>query len=61
MSKINTAYAKKRRQYLQDNPICHAKIHKCTMHATDVHHKNGRGIYHLDEFLPLHVRRYKSE
>ena len=48
MSKINTAYSKLRRQYLTDKPVCHAKIHKCSVQATDVHHMHGRGIYHLD-------------
>ncbi len=42
MSKINADYTKKRRKFLKDNPICHAKIHKCSLHATDFHHKHGR-------------------
>ena len=48
MAKLNTAYSKQRRQYLTDKPVCHAKIHKCSVQATDVHHKKGRGVYHLD-------------
>ena len=57
MSKINTQYAKQRKEYLSNNPICHAKIYKCSLHATDVHHKNGRGVYHLDESTWLPVCR----
>ena len=57
MSKINTAYSKLRKQYLQDHPICHAKIHKCSLHATEVHHKQGRGVYHLDTSTWLPVCR----
>jgi len=55
MSKINAAYAKLRKQYLLDKSVCHAKIHKCSIKATDVHHKKGRGIYHLDvsTWMPL--------
>tara|TARA_R110000782_G_scaffold4904_1_gene17142 strand:- start:118 stop:387 length:270 start_codon:yes stop_codon:yes gene_type:complete len=57
MSKINTAYTKLRREYLTDKPICHAKIHKCSIHATDIHHKQGRGVYHLDTSTWLPVCR----
>jgi len=57
MSKINAAYAKQRKKYLLNHQICHAKIHKCTLHATDVHHMMGRGKYHLDESTWLPVCR----
>ena len=57
MSRINAKYAKQRKEYLSNNPICHAKIYKCSLHATDVHHKNGRGVYHLDESTWLPVCR----
>tara|TARA_B100000963_G_C22515142_1_gene620273 strand:+ start:441 stop:713 length:273 start_codon:yes stop_codon:yes gene_type:complete len=55
MSKINSEYSKLRKEFLQNHPICHAKIYKCSLHATDVHHKKGRGIYHLDvnTWLPV--------
>ena len=55
MSKINTAYSKLRKQYLTDKPVCHAKIHNCTIKAPDVHHKKGRGSFHLvtSTWLPL--------
>ena len=57
MSKLNTAYSKIRKQYLTDKPVCHAKIHKCSVQATDVHHKQGRGVYHLDTTTWLPVCR----
>ena len=48
MSKINNEYSKLRREYLTEHQMCHAKIHNCSLRATDVHHKKGRGKYHLD-------------
>ena len=57
MSRINAKYAKQRKEYLSNNPICHAKIYKCSLRATDIHHKNGRGVYHLDESIWLPVCR----
>lgn len=48
MSKINSKYSKLRKEFLLKHNICHAKIYKCSLHATDVHHKKGRGKYHLD-------------
>ena len=57
MSKLNTAYSKLRKQYLTDNSICNAKIDKCSVHTTDVHHKNGRGLYHLETSTWLAVCR----
>ncbi len=48
MQKANAAYKKLRGPYLLEHPICHAKINNCTIHSTDVHHKKGRGKYHLD-------------
>lgn len=57
MSKINASYTKLRREYLLDHPVCHAKIHKCSLHATEIHHKQGRGVYHLDTLTWLPVCR----
>ena len=57
MSKVNSAYSKQRKEYLSNNPMCHAKIYKCTKVATDVHHKKGRGKYHLDTSTWLPVCR----
>ena len=57
MSKVNSAYSQERKKYLSNNPMCHAKIYKCTQRATDVHHKKGRGKYHLDTSTWLPVCR----
>jgi arylamine N-acetyltransferase len=48
MSKINNEYSKLRKEYLIEHQMCHAKIYNCSLRATDVHHKKGRGKYHLD-------------
>jgi len=55
MSRINSEYSKLRKEFLLKYPVCHAKIHKCSLHTTDVHHKKGRGKYHLDvsTWLPV--------
>jgi|TARA_R100000541_G_scaffold16916_3_gene26601 hypothetical protein len=55
MSKLNAAYTKMRVPYLTDNPVCHANIHNCSIKATDIHHKQGRGLNHLnvDTWLPV--------
>tara|TARA_R110002012_G_scaffold316651_1_gene531854 strand:- start:254 stop:523 length:270 start_codon:yes stop_codon:yes gene_type:complete len=57
MAKANNMYTKLRIEYLSNNGICHAKIHRCTLHATDIHHKKGRGEYHLDTSTWLPVCR----
>jgi hypothetical protein len=57
LSKINFEYSQIRKVYLAEHPVCHAKIHKCSLHATDVHHKKRRGKYHLDTTTWLPVCR----
>jgi len=57
MQKSNADYKKLRGPYLLNNPICHAKIHKCTINSTDVHHKKGRGVHYLDVQTWLSVCR----
>ena len=57
LSKANSEYSKIRKVYLTKHPVCHAKIHQCSLHATDVHHKKGRGKYHLDTTTWLPVCR----
>ena len=37
--------------------MCQAKIFECTLKATDIHHKQGRGKYHLDTSTWLSVCR----
>ena len=55
MAKVNAEYSKLRIEYLGEHPMCHAKIHNCTLQATDIHHMRGRGKYHLDTktWLPV--------
>ena len=55
MSKINSEYSKLRREFLLEHPVCHASIDRCSVKATEVHHKRGRGKYHLDvnTWLPV--------
>lgn len=48
MSKLNSEYSKLRKKFLDDKPMCEAHVFKCTLKSTDVHHKKGRGKYHLD-------------
>lgn len=48
-------YKKLRRQYLEMNTMCHAKLKNCTLKATDVHHMQGRGknLLKVATWLPL--------
>jgi hypothetical protein len=51
-------YAKKRITFLKNNPLCQASIvSSCTKQATDVHHKQGRGLNLLVEGTWLAVCR----
>jgi hypothetical protein len=47
MQVIDSAYSKLRIKFLEQNPMCQAALHCCTGSSTDVHHKKGRGEYHL--------------
>jgi len=47
MQVIDQAYSKLRKKFLESNPMCQAALHCCTSSSTDVHHKKGRGRYHL--------------
>jgi len=47
MQAIDQAYTKLRRKFMEANPICNAALHCCSGLSTDVHHKKGRGEYHL--------------
>lgn len=44
---LNDAYTTIRRDFMLSNPICQAALPGCSTHATDVHHKKGRGKYIL--------------
>lgn len=44
--------------YLKIHPVCHVNLHPyCTITATDVHHRRGRGKYYLDQTFWLPVCR----
>jgi hypothetical protein len=47
MVKTLDEYSKKRTAFLAMHPSCQAKLIGCTVMATDVHHKAGRGENHL--------------
>ena len=47
MQVIYSAYSKLRIKFLEQYPMCQAALHCCTGSSTDVHHKKGRGEYHL--------------
>ena len=57
MQKTERAYSVLRRAFLDQHPVCKASLHKCTVTATDIHHKKGRGKYHLDTTTWLAVCR----
>jgi hypothetical protein len=49
MSSLDSVYSMMRINYLNDYPMCQAKVvSDCMVNSTDVHHKKGRGKYHLD-------------
>jgi len=41
-TKQEAEYSKRRLLYLEDNPFCKARLPKCSLKATDIHHKKGR-------------------
>jgi len=57
MAQKNREYAKLRKQFLNEKSICRAKIDRCSLIATDIHHTKGRGKYHLDTSTWLSVCR----
>ncbi len=57
MAQTNREYSKLRKQFLSERSVCRAKIHNCSIQATDVHHMKGRGKYHLDTTTWLPVCR----
>ncbi len=57
MAQTNREYSKLRKQFLSERSVCRAKIHNCSIQATDVHHMKGRGKYHLDTTTWLSVCR----
>ena len=57
MKKTIIVYSELRKSFLTRKKYCEAKIKGCTGESTDVHHKRGRGKYHLDERTFLSVCR----
>jgi len=57
MTQTNRQYTKLRKQFLNESSVCKAKIDKCSINATDIHHTKGRGKYHLDTSTWLAVCR----
>ena len=54
---MKSAYTKLRKEFFKDKSVCKAKIHNCTLRATDIHHMKGRGQYLLDTSTWLPVCR----
>lgn len=57
MKKIILAYSVLRKSFLERKKKCEARVKGCTGESTDIHHKRGRGKYHLDERTFLAVCR----
>jgi hypothetical protein len=47
--KLNRAYKVIRDHYMRNHPVCEARLHGCTYHSTDLHHRHGRGQFLLNE------------
>ena len=57
MQAIDLAYTKLRRKFMEEKPMCEAALPGCNGQSTDVHHKKGRGKYHLSASTWLSVCR----
>jgi MinD superfamily P-loop ATPase len=57
---LNKKFAKAKREYLKEHPICEAMIEGCTKVSIDVHHKAGKASEELllDKSLFLGVCRH---
>ncbi len=55
LKKANGEYAILRAAFLRENPICKATRKGCSGHATEVHHKAGRGknLLQVDTWLAV--------
>jgi hypothetical protein len=47
MLALDSAYSVLRVKFMSDKPMCEAALPGCNISSTDVHHKKGRGKYHL--------------
>ena len=45
---VDKAYSILRKKFMDQKPMCEAALPCCNGTSTDVHHKKGRGKYHLD-------------
>lgn len=54
---LDNTYTIIRRKFMEKKPMCEAALPGCTISSTDVHHKKGRGKYHLDVETWLSVCR----
>jgi hypothetical protein len=57
MTKINKEYSMLRIKFLTNKPNCMASLPGCTLKASEIHHKKGRGKYHNDISTWLSVCR----
>ena len=57
MTALDTVYIALRKQYLEKYPMCCARLSKCSLFSSDIHHKKGRGKYHNDPTTWLSVCR----
>ena len=57
MQTTDAAYSTLRKKFMEQKPMCEAKLHCCNGSSTDVHHKKGRGKYHLKVSTWLSVCR----
>ena len=57
MQTIDLAYSKLRKKFMEQKPMCEAALPVCNGPSTDVHHKKGRGQYHLKVSTWLSVCR----
>ncbi len=55
LTKDERVYSTLRKVYLDNHPHCLAKTKGCTIHATEVHHKAGRGknLLNIKTWLPV--------
>lgn len=54
MRKALAEYAKRRKVFIENNPVCEIQVDGCGYFTTDVHHPRGRGaeLMNLDECIP---------
>lgn len=57
MKASEQVYTILRRKFMEKHPMCEASLHCCSGASTDVHHKQGRGLNHLNVSTWLSVCR----